>query len=509
MKIERSPIPGSAPRPADRGSHLAAEQRTYIFGGFPEILPFPRLMFRPLHRTIAHGKQSSEIYEGGRMQRLARAAIGTVQPGADATFVSWALMAAFEKAGLRVQSFAARACFFPHDGGAAITGQATRHLDTWLLEPSACRLLFDRGCSGSDFALVQGRFDAALSHAEEMGGKLATLCEWLDMPSIAVIDGCLLRDCQLPDRPSQVDAVLIDGTQCCSERCRLQTCLEALWGVPVLGFVEDLPRLRAEVARLTIGTAPSRALCEALGAQAIPSNVLAKIEALATSREPSWRSMTDVPEIPSQRPLRVAMAYDDAFHCYFPDAMDQLELLGAEVMDFSPLRDDRLPPDIGLVLFGCGHPEQFYHPLAENCCLASALKKHVESGGRLYAEGGGLAYLGQSIRLANGQQLPMSGVLPIEASIEAEMQPPRAVELELTRECWLGEIGSVVRGYRTGFWKIKPLDSSARCIADDAATDFDVLAYQNAVGSRVHVNFAMQAPLMNRVFDPGPAGMHV
>src|SRR5688572_13964271 len=92
-----------------------------------------------------------------------------------------------------------------------------------------------------DFAMVEGRFDSALSDVEQVGGKLTTLCDWLDLPSIAVLDACQLRDCQLPDRPPRLDGILIDGTRCCSEQCRLQTSLEALWNAPVLGFVEDVP----------------------------------------------------------------------------------------------------------------------------------------------------------------------------------------------------------------------------------------------------------------------------
>ena len=443
------------------------------------------------------------------MQRLARLAVGTVQPCADVTFVVWSLMAALERAGLRVQSFAARACFSPHDGAFAITGQSTRHLDTWLLEPAACRLLFDRGTSGSNFAIVHGRFDSALLAAEQAGGKLSTLCDWLDMPSIAVVDGCLLQDCELPKRPAGVDAVLIDGSRCCSERCRLQTWLEALWGVPVLGFVENAPQLRAEFAALPMGTTPPPSLCKALGEQVFGPAVLARIVALAASREPSWRAMTDVPAISRNRSLRVAMAYDDAFHCYFPDALDQLELLGAELIDFSPLRDDRLPLNLDLVFFGCGQPELFAQQLTGNCCLISALKRHVESGGRLYAECGGLAYLGQSIQLPDGECLPMSGILPITSSIEPLMKPPQAVELSFASDCWLGESGSALRGYRTGRWRIDPLNSSARSLLNDEQQEFDVLAYHNAIGSRVHLNFAMQPPLLSRMFEPAPATVQV
>ncbi len=81
------------------------------------------------------------------------------------------------------------------------------------------------------------------------------------------------------------------------------------------------------------------------------------------SREPN-RSRGRVPFAgllrgPASRPLQVAVACDEAFGGYFPDTLEALEARGARVCDFSPLRDDRLPPGTDVVYVGCGHPELF------------------------------------------------------------------------------------------------------------------------------------------------------
>jgi cobyrinic acid a,c-diamide synthase len=441
------------------------------------------------------------------MQRLARVAIGTVQPGADATFVSWALMAALERAGLRVQHFSARACFSPRDAAPSITGQSTRHLDTWLLEPEACRLLLEHGGRSSDLALIEGRFDTALSEAEQIGGKLATVCRWLDLPSIAVVDACLLRDCQLPERPERLDGILIDGAHCCSEQCRLQTWLEALWGAPVLGFVQNVPQLRAEVTALPMGTQPSQALCDALAMHVLPPSLLVRILSMVERSEATVRPLPTTTAVLPQRRMRIATAYDEAFHCYFPDTLDQLEILGAEIVDFSPLRDDRIPAGSDLVYFGCGRPDLYMHQLVENCCMIASLKRHVEGGGRLYAECGGLAYLGQQIELSDGRRLGMSGVLPLVSTIEGNPKPPTAVEVNLASDCWLGEAGAMLRGYRNGRWRIDPADETARSLTEEEGND--VLGYCNAIGSRVHLNFAMQPTLLERLFEPLAVGQAI
>src|SRR5690606_27303091 len=135
------------------------------------------------------------------------------------------------------------------------------------------------------------------------------------------------------------------------------------------------------------------------------------------------RRAPELETLPESRPaaqrccVRVAVAYDDAFHCYFPDTLDLLELSGATVVNFSPLRDECLPPDTDIVYFGCGHPERFAADLAANCCMQSALRTHVCSGRRVYAEGGGLAYLCRYIKDHGGKCLPMAGILPAAARL--------------------------------------------------------------------------------------------
>jgi cobyrinic acid a,c-diamide synthase len=439
------------------------------------------------------------------MSRLARLAIGTVQPGVDAALLVWAVLAALESRSLRVQHFASQACFAPHDGARAITGQTTRHLDTWLLEPEGCRRAFERGTVNADFALVEGRFDTAMSGADEMGGKLATLAEWLDLPSIAMVDACQIRDCSLPNRPASLDGVIIVGARCCSERCKLQTWLEALWKVPVLGFVEDCGWARAELTNLSMGDEPPRELVQELARQAFSPELVQRLLSIAHSHADLPGCPAEWYEPPEGKSPVVAIAYDDAFHCYYPDALEQLELCGATIADFSPLRDDRLPPGTDLVYFGCGRPELYSSQLRNNCCLIAALGQHIESGGRIYAECGGLAYLGQHIELPDGQHVPMSGLLPLTTSILGTLRAPAAVELSLESNCWLGDSGQMLRGYRTGRWLTHPALRQMQNLAADDGDEFDLVAYRNAIGSRVHLHFTSQPLVLDRLLRAVPA----
>jgi cobyrinic acid a,c-diamide synthase len=435
------------------------------------------------------------------MSGLPRIAVGTIQPEADGTAMLWALMDALEHVGLRVQNFLPHAYFASRDGATAITGLAPRHLDSWLMSRDLCREVFVRGASSSDLAVVEGKFG---DPGSALGGDLDTLCRWLDLPRLAIVDARLLGDCRLPERPEDTEGLLLDRVANMEEACRLATLFESLWNVPVLGWLGPLPGLRALVEGTSRYSPPSLGLCHALGKQFSQHAQLERIYRIAGQRPFRGRR---APCRAWHHPLprvQIAVAYDDCFHGYFPDTLDLLELNGAAVCDFSPLGDERLPPGTDVVYIGCGHPELFADELADNDCMTLALKSHLCSGRRMYAECGGLAYLCQQIEVPEAQLLPMAGVLPAKARLNPAAAAPTASEITLTSDTWLGQAPARWRGYLNSRWTIEPHGCVERCVAE-AGHEFDILARHLAIGSRMHLNFAAQPELLNRFFEPREA----
>ena len=127
------------------------------------------------------------------MSRLPRFALGTIQPEADSRAILWSLLEALHRQGIHVQSFLSRACFPDHPGSAAITGLADRHLDSWLMSPDTCREIFLRGSAGAHLSMVAGSY-----YSGGPGGRLEPLCDWLDLPRLAVLDASRIGPCRLP-----------------------------------------------------------------------------------------------------------------------------------------------------------------------------------------------------------------------------------------------------------------------------------------------------------------------
>ena len=279
----------------------------------------------------------------------------------------------------------------------------------------------------------------------------------------------------------------------------MQTLFDMLWHVPVVGALGEVATLRQSVT----GLAPDglrRSNCARLWATSCCGRPIRR-------RSTPWRRSARFPrcqmpaEKPAARPLHVAVAYDDAFYCYFPDTLELLEARGATISDFSPLRDDRLPQGVDLVYLGCGHPEFFAATLAENDCMMLALKSHLCGGKRLYAECGGLAYLCQQIELADGQTWPMVGALQATARLEAAPALAAPLELTLATDTWLGPVSTPVRGYLNSRWSLTSPGGLQRCSAT-AGHELDLVGRHQAVGSRLHVNFAAQQNLLGSFFTP-------
>ncbi len=186
------------------------------------------------------------------MSCLPRLAVGPVLRGIDSRPVLWALLDVLDRLGLRVQTFFSRACLEEVEATTAITGTTPRHLDSWLMTIEQCRERFRRASRKFDLSIVQGCFadngdrsDTLGRDVEQFSGsRLATLCDWLALPRLGVIDLPTLTGGELPTQKPQVDALVMDRVSCPCDFFRWQTVLETLWGIPVIAGLENSPLLR-------------------------------------------------------------------------------------------------------------------------------------------------------------------------------------------------------------------------------------------------------------------------
>jgi len=412
----------------------------------------------------------------------------------------WALSEAMRRRDIQVQNFLCRACFPEDQPCTGVSGLRLRYLDSWLMEEAVCRELFVHGSQLADLSLVEGVFPAKGARQDEPGGQLETVCRWVGLPRIVLLDASKIAE-SLPCRPAQVDGVLLDAVVDQGHLARLATDIQTVWRVPVLGSLPVAAELRRKIERLVPGGNPPadlvRELGDLLGRSWRPEVIyrLAEAEAMGPVDGRLFGA-----EASSLR-LTVAVAFDEAFDRYFPCQLDMLEARGAAVVAFSPLGDEHLPADCDIVLLGGGHPERHAARLADNHCMKTSLRNHVRWGRRIYGEGGGVAFLCQQMVAPDGQVARMAGLLPAVARRVQPVSEPAPVEATLQQPNWLGHAGERIRGYRDPCWTIEPSGQLAGLFSE-AEHRLDMAGTFETIGSLLEVHFGTQCNLLNHFFYP-------
>lgn len=436
------------------------------------------------------------------MSSFPRVALGTIQPGASCQNTAWALSNVLGRAGLSTQTFFSRAYFTAADASQPSTGPSPRHLDSWVMTRDVCRQTFTRAARNSDLAIVLGSFCEPLT---DRGSRLTTIGQWLHLPRIALVDLAMLGQCQLPARPDAADCLLLDGLSNADQYMSARTNLETLWGIPVIGGLAKNEATRNALQEVRPGTPPPEPLVSRLGDSLAATLDVRALLGLAESRRfPEHAPSSAQFEVESD--LTIAVAYDEVFNCYFPDTLDGLEQQGASLRVFSPMRDERLPEDTDVVYFGCGHPERFAEQLSANHCMLMDIRRHVCSGRRIYAEGGGLAYLCSQIEDSGGERTPMVGALPAIARRNQHPKPVEPAEVSLSRDCWLGPKGTELRGYLNSAWQLEATGSLLKYCEEDSP-ESSLVGRHRVVGSRMHLNFAALPGFLDRFLLPCPAAL--
>jgi cobyrinic acid a,c-diamide synthase len=134
-----------------------------------------------------------------------------------------------------------------------------------------------------------------------------------------------------------------------------------------------------------------------------------------------------IPEAPYPTPgphlagRRIAVARDAAFAFCYPANRRLLREMGAELVDFSPVAGEGLPAADAVYLPG-GYPELHAESLAANRTLWRQLAAHVDGGGAVLAECGGMLPLFEVLEDQSGTAHAVAGLLPGRVRLEERLQ---------------------------------------------------------------------------------------
>lgn len=433
---------------------------------------------------------------------IPRIVIAATQSGGGKTTLVTGLLAALRARGLTAQSFKVGPDYIDLGYHRMASGRTGHNLDTWLVPEVRLTEIFARECAGADIAVIEGVM--GLYDGGQRGiSSTAAIAKALDAPVLLVIDaksvgvsaaatalGFRSYDSQL-----NLAGVLLNrlGSKTHEEMIR-KAMMEI--HIPVYGALRRDSALTLPERHL--GLTPveeheAAAVISALGERVKAGLALDEILRLAHSAAPLM--IAEGRSVEKSVHVRIGVARDEAFSFYYAASLAQLEEYGAEIVEFSPLHDERLP-DLDGIIIGGGFPEMFAEQLAENSSMRSSIRRAAEEGMPIYAECGGYMYLMRSLVDFDKAEHEMTDIFPMRARMTEKLQMVGYVEAEQTADTVLGHAGLLLHGHEFHF-SVEEADDMSEMVRPFTFTklrnNVQYLAgcsYKNVLGSYLHLHFA-------------------
>jgi cobyrinic acid a,c-diamide synthase len=190
--------------------------------------------------------------------------------------------------------------------------------------------------------------------------------------------------------------------------------------------------------------------------------------------------------------VRIGVVRDSAFQFYYPENIDALGASGAEIVYVSPLKDPELP-ELDALYIGGGFPETHAEQLSANTRFNGQLKALAEDGFPIYAECGGLMYLGEQLVLEN-ESYPMVGILPVAFDFFKRPQGHGYSIIKVEGQNPYYEVGSEIRGHEFHYSRVSKRDSRKSDLVfrmqrgAGIEKDRDGILYKNVLATYTHVH---------------------
>lgn len=380
--------------------------------------------------------------------------IAGTHSGVGKTTVTLGLMAALRRRGLRVQPFKVGPDFIDPSHHTAICGRPSRNLDPFMMGLDGVRRSFRSAMDGADVAVVEGVMGLYDGMDATEVGSTAQVAKALDIPVLLVLNvhGMSRSAAAMELGFSSYDpGVKIAGT--ILNRVGSERHLSMLKNSLRLPIFASLPRqkdmeMKSRHLGLEMGFEREHDL-DALASFVDDNSDLEGILELGLEHCPGqWR---EGDQAVAEKNARIGIAYDEAFCFYYYENFRELERRGAELVFFSPLRDEM--PDVDGLYIGGGYPELHAAEL-EAAPARGQIKKASEDGMPIYGECGGLIYLCSEIAFEEGSY-KMAGALPATTIMTKKLQALGYTEAEVIGTNPVVETGEIVRGHEFHYSRVE------------------------------------------------------
>jgi cobyrinic acid a,c-diamide synthase len=405
-----------------------------------------------------------------------RIIIAALRGGSGKTILSIGIIAALCNQGKSVAPFKKGPDYIDAGWLALAAGRPCFNLDSYLLSESdnlKSFLFHSKACHISVIEGNRGLYDGIDLEGSTSTAELAKL---LKAPVVLCVDAtkmtrtmaAVVSGCLQFDRQVMIKGVILNRVANSRHEKKLRDSIEHYCQIPVLGAIPKLgtqyfperhlglvPTPEHNWAKDSIDAitriADQHINLEAIVEIANNAPVIAKSKAKLVSAE-SAISKSNKDFAPQQPKPRIGILKDSAFQFYYPENIDALVAAGAEVLFISPLSMQAMP-DLDALYIGGGFPETHAQQLAANKRFAKQLKALAENDLPIYAECGGLMYLGEKLVL-EGKSFPMVGLLPLAFDFYKRPQGHGYTILRVENQNPYFSVGSEIKGHEFHYSRV-------------------------------------------------------
>ncbi|WP_108651071.1 cobyrinate a,c-diamide synthase [Dongshaea marina] len=457
------------------------------------------------------------------MQKTVFMICGTAS-GVGKTTVTQCILADLVSQGLRVQSFKLGPDYIDAGFHAKITGQPCINLDKYLLTPHGqevqqqeiLRRHFWGYFEENDALIVEavgGIFDdwdnsdnSPYAQASMLGINIMLVADGFASTQTL---GYMLQGLLQRDEEKRILGLLINKASSAQHYRKIIEPLSEPEQALCVGYLPSSAKLYINERHLGLVTQIERLV----SGEDIREIACLYRETIAADYTHRFKIPQPALNLPGRKPtadttqlqLKIAIARDQAFSFYYAYNLQHLESLGAELVYFSPLDDHTLPQGISALYLGGGFPEVHAKALSANQGMRRSIRQHAEQGLPIYAECGGLIYLGKTMQeYETGIIHEVVGLFDFSSQFAEKLTIGYSTGT-MTRDNLIGRKGEKVKGHLFHKTEIKASNSLASSLElggiDGRHRHLEGYFYKNVYASYQHLHFLGNPRVAERLME--------
>lgn len=186
--------------------------------------------------------------------------------------------------------------------------------------------------------------------------------------------------------------------------------------------------------------------------------------------------------------VTIAVTKDRAFCFIYEDNLNLLREMGANIVTFSPLKNEPVPECDGLIICG-GYPEIYASVLERNLVTLNSVKENIENGIPCIAECGGFMYLHNTMEDIGGVKHKTVGIVNGDCYKTDSLQNFGYMEMTANRDNILCKKGEIIRAREFHYFKSDSEGDCFTAVKSNGKTWNLGNEYKNTFASFAHLHF--------------------